>query len=535
MTNTIQRLRSESHVAIGELIADSVDELIRRWVERAKAEQPTAQRVHHLVLIDHLPAFLAKLGNALATAGDDSGKLHREASEHGDQRWDTGWSITEVVRDYQILRLVLAEFLEESLERPTTTRESLVLNLNIDDAIASAVAAFAASQVTPGTAATTTRNEALELLLNVLGVVGHEIRNPLAPLANSLEILRMAGSDPLLIEKTRLTMSRQLRVISRLVEDLMDLPRLARGKMSLVTRRLDVVRLVRACAEDIRSGLEAAGLTVALDLPSTPVWIEADDTRLAQVICNLLGNAQKFTNRGGTVTVEVAVGSDVAISVRDTGIGIDAAVLPRVFEAYTQADDSLDRSRGGLGLGLALVKGVVELHGGSVRAESAGLGFGSAFTVRLPLLGANDGGQNAVGVAEAAAPSVGHRRILVIEDNLDSAESMKDYLELHGHTVEIATSGPAGIAAAASFLPDVVLCDLGLPGLDGYGVAEEIRKSVRPMPTLFVAISGRGGRRGPDGEPDKAFDYYLLKPADPARVAQLIAADRELPHDSTAR
>jgi signal transduction histidine kinase/ActR/RegA family two-component response regulator len=524
METTIRHLRAEQHVAIGDVIQRSVAELIARWAERAKAEQPTAARVHLDVLMDHLPAFLAELGRSLATAGDDSDRPRRQAGEHGDQRWDVGWSITELVRDYQILRVVLAEFLEESLGRRLAARESLVLNVAIDDAIESAVAAFAASQSTPGTATTTTRNEALELLLNVLGVVGHELRNPLAPLRNSLEILRIAGSDTVRVEKTRQIMERQLQVLGRLVEDLMDLPRLARGKMSIVRERVDLTRLVRASTEDRRRGLEAAGLALKADIPSGPLWMIGDETRLTQAFGNLISNAQKFTDRGGSVTVRLVVPATrrAIVSVSDTGVGIDVAVLPRVFEAYTQAAKIPDPNRGGLGLGLALVKGVVELHGGLVTAASDGIGTGATFTVELPLCETAEPWH--VAYSADSMTLVTPRRVLIIEDNLDSAESLKLYLELHGHTVTVASSGQGGLEAARAVSPEVVLCDVGLPVMDGYAVAAELRRSVSPPPDLIIAISGGKARQGPDGEPDQVFDYYLLKPADPAQVARLLSA-----------
>jgi signal transduction histidine kinase/ActR/RegA family two-component response regulator len=525
MDTTIQRLRTEQHVAIGEVIERSAQEIIALWAERVKAEQPNARRVHHSVLVDHLPNFLAQLGRSLATAGDDSAGPRREAAEHGDQRWDNGWSITEVVRDYQILRMVLTDFLEKSLGRRLSVREVLVSNVAIDDAVAEAVAAFVASQTTPGTAVNTTRNQALDLLLNVLGVVGHEIRNSLGPLANSLEILRLAGSDPAQIEQTRQIMARQLQVLSRLVEDLMDLPRLARGKMSLVRQRLDLARLVQACAQDRRRGLEAAGLTLNLDVPAEPVWVMGDETRLTQALGNLLGNAKKFTDGGGTVAIRLVVAPNrrAVISIRDSGAGIALEFLPKVFEAYTQADQSLNRSRSGLGLGLALVKGVVELHGGSIAATSEGPGKGATFTVELPLCETSTDKANEP-LADVTA-QVKPRRVLVIEDNPDSAESLRIFLKLHGHSVTLANSGPDGIKAALEIKPEVVVCDVGLPGMDGYAVAAELRRSQSPPPALIIAVSGLGPRLEPDGEPDKVFDHYLLKPADPAHVARLLAVE----------
>jgi CheY-like chemotaxis protein len=212
------------------------------------------------------------------------------------------------------------------------------------------------------------------------------------------------------------------------------------------------------------------------------------------------------------------------IAIRDTGIGMEAAVLPKVFEAYTQADQSVNRSRGGLGLGLALVKGVVELHGGTVTAASAGPGKGATFTIDLPLVQIDM--PNPAGDQAESVPVVKPRRVLIIEDNRDSADSLKVFLELHGHTVVTAVSGQEGIKAAETMQPEIVICDVGLPGMDGYAVAAELRKSLSPPPDLIIAVSGHGARKGQDGEPDQLFDYYLLKPADPSRVARLLSAER---------
>jgi len=292
--------------------------------------------------------------------------------------------------------------------------------------------------------------------------------------------------------------------------------------MSLVRKPIDLSRLVQGCAEDRRKNLEASGIALAVDVPAGPVWVSGDEARLTQVFSNLLGNAQKFTDRGGLVTVRLTTVSWRAhITIHDTGIGIDASMLPRVFEAYAQADDSRDRGRGGLGLGLALVKGVVELHGGTVTAASNGAGAGALFTVVLPLAetAPSDGADTS-----AAPTTVKARRVLIIEDNRDSAESLKVYLQLHGHTVAVAHSGADGLKLAPAIRPEVVICDVGLPGMDGYAVAAELRKLTSPERALIVALSGHGPRRTPDNEPDKVFDYYLLKPVKPERISRLIAA-----------
>jgi len=528
MPSKIKHLRSESHASIGEVIERHTAELIERWAERAKEEQPHAARVHHHVLLDHMAGLLAQLGRSLRTAGDESNEFQRQASEHGDQRWDTGWSVTEVVRDYQILRIVLCESLEAWLARSFEPREVLVMNAAIDDAIAASVAAFVASQAVPGTGTNTNKNDALELLLNVLGTVGHELRNPLAPLANSLEILRLVGSDPTRIESTRHVMNRQLRVLTRLVDDLMDLPRLARGKMSLRRECLDLAHLVRTSAEDRRKSAESLGLKLTVEVPAVPVWILGDETRLIQVVGNLIGNALKFTDRGGAVAIRLSRNEtkEGVLTVADTGVGIDLAVLPKVFEAYVQADQSLDRSRGGLGLGLALVKGVVELHGGTITAASSGLGCGATFTIRLPILADSELPDHGDQESQTVAPH--SRKVLIIEDNRDSAESLKMCLELQGHMVQTADSGPSGLEQAKLSSPEIVICDVGLPGMDGYAVASELRRSESP-PHLILAVTGHGARINSEGEPDHVFDHYFLKPVEPDRIVKLLSADLPAP------
>lgn len=390
-------LRAEPHRKVGDIIQKDAGVILKRWAERARAEEPSATRVHHDVLLDHLPTFLWDLGRSLAAAGDPAPDPHATSARvHGGERWEAGWSVAEVVRDYQLLRIVLVEYLEELLDRPPSSREVMALGVAVDDAIEASVAAYSASQREAPAAVndeTPAAGAAPDGLYNVLGFLGHELRNPLAPLGNAIEILRVVANDPEQVEKTRLLMDRQFRVLARLVEDLLDVPRLARGKMALRRARLDLARVVRECAADRRSAFAAAGLGLVLDLPDGPVWAVGDQTRLCQAVGNLLANAQKFTDPGGEVAVRLKADRArhlAEVSVRDTGIGIDPAFLPKVFETFMQAERSLDRSRGGLGLGLALVKGIIELHGGSVRVASEGPGRGTEFTVVLPLVDLQD-------------------------------------------------------------------------------------------------------------------------------------------------
>jgi PAS domain S-box-containing protein len=357
-----------------------------------------------------------------------------------------------------------------------------------------------------------------------LAMLAHELRNPLAPLANGLHILRVAETPPAVREQTREMMARQVRHLSHLVDDLLDVSRISRGKVQLRKQRLDLTQLARTAAEDRRAVLQGAGLALHLEVPETPVWVLGDSTRLAQILTNLLDNAAKFSERGGKVSVRVRADADhhqAVLSVRDQGIGIEPEMLTRVFNVFAQADQTLDRSRGGLGLGLALVKGLVGLHGGEATASSEGRGKGAEFTVRLPL----EPEPAAVSAAaEAPQPSGKHFRILIVEDHKDAANSLRILLEVLGHEVRVAYTGPAGVEAAREWRPDVVLCDIGLPGLDGYGVARELRLNPTTARTRLLALTGYSQDEDKRRSREAGFDYHLVKPADPDELRKLLAS-----------
>jgi PAS domain S-box-containing protein len=355
-----------------------------------------------------------------------------------------------------------------------------------------------------------------------LHLLAHELRNPLAPIFNGLEVLRLAGPDPQRREQAEGMIQRQARHLARLVDDLLDVARIGRGAIRLQRERLDLARLVRTTAEDHRPALERAGLALAVTVPETPVWVNGDGTRLAQVVGNLLDNAANFTGRGGRVTVTVEVdreGRRAEVQVADTGAGIGREVLPRLFEPFGQADQSLNRAKGGLGLGLALVKGLTELHGGGVTARSAGPGRGTEFVVRLPL----EPEPAALAGPPTARKANGERlRILVVEDNHDAAETLRILLELFGHEVEVAHSGPEGVEASRRRQPDVVLCDIGLPGLDGYGVARAVRQDPATAGARLIAITGYGSDEDRRRSREAGFDLHLTKPVDPADLQPLL-------------
>ena len=357
-----------------------------------------------------------------------------------------------------------------------------------------------------------------------LAMLAHELRNPLAPLLTGLHLLRQPQAPAETRERTREMMERQLRHLSRLVDDLLDVSRIVRGRVQLCKERLDLGQLARTASEDRRPTLERAGLTLVLETPETAAWVAGDATRLTQIVNNLLDNAVKFADGGRNVAVRVRADAEhrrAVLSVRDDGMGIEAELLSRLFAPFAQADRSLDRARGGLGLGLALVKGLAELHGGSVEALSEGTGRGAEFIVRLPL----EGEPPALAEMAAAPPSRGRRRrILIVEDNRDSADSLRILLQLLGHEVQVAYTGPAGVEAAKEWRPDIVLCDIGLPGLDGYGVARELRLNPITARVRLLALTGYGHDDDRRRSREAGFDHHLVKPADPGELQRLLEA-----------
>jgi PAS domain S-box-containing protein len=359
-----------------------------------------------------------------------------------------------------------------------------------------------------------------------LAILSHELRNPLTPLRNALEIMRLCAlEDPALVE-ARDVMERQVRQLTRLVDDLLDVFRISHRKMLLRKDRLDLMRLVELAAVDHRGALEAAGLALELDLPGQPVWVMGDSTRLAQVVGNLLHNAVKFTDRGGRVTVRVVPDDGhgrAAVQVCDTGVGIPPEVLPKLFDTFAQAPHNRHRSRGGLGLGLALVKGLVELQGGEVAASSAGEGRGAEFTLWLPLASDTRPAQGALPCSGADGARL---RILIVEDNPDAARTLQVLLTRYGHEVTATHTGPEGVEAARRGRPDVVLCDLDLPGLSGFDVARTLRADPTTAAARLLAVSGLGQEDDRRHAYQAGFDLHLTKPVDPSELQQVLTAVR---------
>jgi PAS domain S-box-containing protein len=356
-----------------------------------------------------------------------------------------------------------------------------------------------------------------------LAMLGHELRNPLAGIVNGVQVLKMVGGGTQDVQAMREVIERQAHHMTRLIEDLLDVSRISRGKIQLRKERVDLVELVRTTVEGHRLQLEAGRLALSLQLPARPFFVYADPTRLAQVVGNLLHNAQKFTDPGGQVAVAVAeesLGRFAVLSVRDTGIGLEPAALTRVFEAFHQANASLDRNRGGLGLGLALVKGLVEMHGGEVTACSQGLGHGTEFRVRLP---ASQEGAAAERIAEKAPKPSLRYRVLLIDDRRDARVPLEKMLRLLGQDVNAADSGRTGLEAAAEFLPEIVLCDVGLPDMSGYELARTLRTLPGVAAAYIVAVTGYGQEEDRRRAIEAGCDYHVTKPVSKDQLERLLS------------
>jgi signal transduction histidine kinase len=354
-----------------------------------------------------------------------------------------------------------------------------------------------------------------------LAMLAHELRNPLAPLRTGLQLLRLGPSSEV-VGRTYAMMERQITNLARLVDDLLDVSRITRRHVTLKLRAVDLRESLRQAVDALQHQAREKGLVLAVDVPDAPVMVKGDAVRLEQMIGNVIGNAIKYTPPTGLIRADLEVQTGVAvIRVTDTGIGIPEAQLPRVFELFAQAPRALDRSEGGLGIGLTVVKLLAELHGGTAEVFSPGEGAGTSVLIRLPC-DEHARPRPDSGTAGATSSS-GPRRVLIIEDNHDVADMLGKYLELVGHDVIVAHDGYAGLEAAWRHKPHVLICDIGLPGVDGYEIAGRLRHDPAFSSCLMIAVTGYGEVADRDRARDAGYAHHLTKPADPSVIAELIA------------
>ena len=350
-----------------------------------------------------------------------------------------------------------------------------------------------------------------------LAMLAHELRNPLAPILSAMQVIRRHPDNSDVVQRAREIVERQVRHQAQLLDDLLDVSRITRGLIKLRKGAIDARSAVAAAVEATRPVIDARGHTLAVVMPDTPLRLEADPTRLTQMVTNLLDNAAKYTNPGGHIEAAAQHdGTHVVIRVRDTGIGIPADMRTRIFELFTQGDVPIARPLGGLGLGLSLVRSLTEMHGGTIEVISEGPGRGSEFTIRLPA-----GDVESTSCSQTTSiPTARH--VLVIEDNADAREMLRMALELDGHRVETAADGTSGVETALRTTPDLVLIDIGLPGLDGYAVARHLRAALGQRVTL-VALTGYGQSEDRRRTSEAGFDAHLVKPVDPDVLSRALS------------
>ncbi|MEH6436027.1 response regulator [Massilia sp. DD77] len=356
-----------------------------------------------------------------------------------------------------------------------------------------------------------------------LAMLGHELRNPLSAISSASSLIGLPGASSETVGRAKQIIQRQSQHLSRIVDDLLDLSRAMSGKILLARQPTDLAHLVGGCLETFRATGRTAGYRISVDL--SPGWVDGDPTRLEQIISNLLDNALKYTPSGGSIDIGLArADDDVVLSVRDSGVGIPSELLPHVFDVFVQGAISIDRSQGGLGIGLSLVRRLVELHGGSVSADSGGAGNGSTFVIRLPH---TEPVLQGMPQEEQRSGGEGKPSVLLIEDNEDGREMMATMLAAHGYPVYQAGDGLAGVAAASAHLPDTALVDIGLPGIDGYEVARRLRADPATRGVKLIALTGYGLAEDQRRVFEAGFDLHLVKPVNIDRLLDALSVPRE--------
>jgi len=364
-----------------------------------------------------------------------------------------------------------------------------------------------------------------------LAMLSHELRNPLAPILNATHLLSLQKDENHIQQQARTIIERQVGQLAHLVDDLLDISRVTTGKIRLHEEETDLRGVVERAIEATRPLLEQRKHELTVALPPDPLWLRADATRIEQVVVNLLNNAAKYTDEGGRIRLSVEQeGTDAVLRVRDTGVGIASELLPRIFDLFTQGQRTLDRSQGGLGIGLTLALKIVELHRGTVGATSAGIGQGSEFTVRLPLMVSKSSKESKP--SETVLPSSPTARVLVVDDNVDAAESTGMILRFSGHDVQVAYSGQSALEMAVEYQPSVILLDIGLPEMDGYEIARRLRQRPQLSKVWLIALTGYGQDSDRQRSQEAGFDYHMVKPIDSEKLEELIAKLMKEPRPS---
>jgi signal transduction histidine kinase len=508
--------------------------IMERWLEAVRrGGLPSAQHLAEPRLRDHVPDLLTRVVAAVADRKTQG--VEAEGQEHGHQRFGTGYDITEVVRELALLREVLLDQVEEladgepglsrSEEREVRRRILAVLDRSAQSSVAQFHAdAMAVRRVLWEELEATNLQlrAANEQKDRFLAMLSHELRNPLAPILTAVQLLEFSEiADPRL-KRARDVIERQVRHQTRLIDDLLDVSRITSGKLALRLEPNNLKAAITYAVERCLPGIDAKNQELRVQLPDEPLPVEADLVRLEQILTNLVTNANRYTEPGGTIWLAAArVDGEALVRVRDTGIGIAAAQLPRIFDLFTRGETAAVHHQGGLGLGLALVKHLVELHGGTVEAQSDGPGKGSEFTLRLPLAVAAPVTplEQRLG---ATVQSLSTRQIVLVEDNADARAVLADLLELLGHQVIPTPDAETALRLARVAPPDAYVIDIGLPGIDGYELARRLRQVPGNERALLIAITGYGALEEKEQAQAAGFDAHLTKPADMEELQRLL-------------
>jgi PAS domain S-box-containing protein len=544
--STVSRLRDAGGAEIGSLaVVRDIGERVRAEVSLRATTEALARRERQFsTLVENSPDIFTRLDRELRhvyvspvvsrvtgrPAADFLGKTHREVGMPEDLAAAWGALLEQVFRSGEVGRTTFEFATAGQGQRFFSAR--LIPEFAADGSVESVLSI--ASDITEQALADAALRESQALLQQAdrrkdefLATLAHELRNPLAPIRNALEIMRLSD-DTRIHENARGIIERQLVQMVHLVDDLLDVSRITQGKVELRRERVDVASIVATAIETSRPLIDASRHELTVRLPvAGSLLVHGDVTRLCQIVANVLNNAAKYTPDGGRI--EVAAERDAgwaAISVKDSGVGIPPDMLPRVFDMFAQIDRSLERSQGGLGIGLALVKRLVEMHGGSVEAQSDGQGRGCRFVLRLPLAlpdAAADGARQAHAADDVHGS---HIRVLVVDDNLDNAESLAQYLAMLGYETAKANDGPEAIRLAESFRPQAVVLDIGLPLLSGLDVARHLRAQPWGSGMLLIALSGWGQEEDRRKSREAGFDHHFVKPVDTEALGDLLVKRR---------
>jgi PAS domain S-box-containing protein len=413
---------------------------------------------------------------------------------------------------------------EEVSTRPDGPRHYLSFKFPLQDRDGSWLLAGMSIDITEQKQAEEALRQANRRKDEFLAMLAHELRNPLAPIRNALQVLKMARLDGATAERTREIMERQVHHLVRLVDDLLDVSRVMRGKVELRKEPVELASVVARAVETAQGLIEAQGQELTIRLPDESLPLDADPVRLAQVVGNLLTNAAKYTDSDGRISLTARrEGGQAVLCVRDTGIGIPPDMLPKVFDLFVQVDHATTKAQGGLGIGLTLVKSLVEMHGGTVEAHSPGPGEGSEFVVRLPLLTREQDPPGKKEAGDQPQPHSSGRRLLVVDDNRDAAESLALLLRLQGHEVRVAHDGRAALEMVSSYRPEMIFLDIGMPGMDGYEVARRLKQMAGMPGVRLAALTGWGQQEDRRRTSQAGFDYHLVKPVEPEALEELLA------------